>query len=193
MTAALILASSSKARQQLLAKLRLPFTVVVPDIDESVLEAETPVQHVLRLARLKAEKVAMSLAQGLVIGCDSVCVINGEILSKPETHANAVAQLRAQSGRTITFYTGLALINAKTHCCHQDLESIQVTFRELTDQQIEHYLAQDKPYECAGSIRAEGLGISLIASIHCHDPNSLVGLPLIKLLDLLQKEACTIL
>ncbi len=175
-----------------LNKLGLPYQAIAPDIDEQVLPGEQVEAHVLRLSKEKALRVASKLPLDspptLIIGCDSVCVLNGEIMSKPETHANAVAQLRAASGRVVYFYSGLSLYHSKKHSLQQEVVRTEVHFKKLTDSLIEAYLQQDQPYHCAGSIRAEGLGIILLDKMIADDPNSLVGLPLIALIKMLEKE-----
>lgn len=193
-TLPLILASGSKARQAILSKLRIPFTVIPPDIDESVFPDEQAEPHVQRLAQAKAQAVANKInTPALIIACDSVCVLGNQILSKPETFANARKQLELASGKCIYFYTGLCVLNTHTQKSHTIVDKILVEFRELDSDTIDHYLKLDQPLECAGSIHAEGLGIALIKKIQVDDPNSLVGLPLIKLIDLLKLENFTIL
>jgi septum formation protein len=188
----LVLASSSASRKMILNKLGIPYQAIAPDIDETVLPHETVEAHVLRLAKEKALKVTEDIATktpaALVIGCDSVCILNGEIMSKPENHAAAVQQLQASSGKVVYFYSGLALYNSQTKNLQQTIVHTEVHFKQLTNELIEAYLQKDKPYCCAGSIRAEGLGIILIEKMIADDPNSLVGLPLIKLVEMLEKE-----
>lgn len=182
---ALILASSSPYRQQLLSRLGLSFRCHSPDIDETPLPAETPEQLVLRLARQKAEAVASHYRDGLVIGSDQVCVNQGRILGKPGSLANARTQLTAASGRLVTFYTGLTLLDAATGACRSLVEPYHVHFKPLTDVQIERYLAREPALDCAGAFKSEGLGISLFSRMEGRDPNSLIGLPLMALVDLL--------
>jgi len=188
----LILASSSSSRKMILNKLQVKYEAISPDIDEQVLANETVEAHVLRLSKEKALKVAesfpLSSLPALIIGCDSVCVLNGEIMSKPETHQNAVAQLRASSGKIIYFYSGLSLYNSESKNLQQELVQTEVHFKVLSDELIEAYLQRDKPYHCAGSIQAEGLGIILIDKMIADDPNSLIGLPLIALIKMLETE-----
>lgn len=184
----LILASSSPSRKTILAKLGLPFKTIVPNIDETVQPGETVENHVQRLAREKALAGAAFAPEALIIGCDSVCVLNGMIMSKPETHVNAVLQLKAASGQVVYFYSGLALYNTVSQRMQHTLVRIEVHFKALTVPLIEAYLARDQPYQCAGSIKAEGLGILLLEKIIAHDPNSLVGLPLIELIRFLEQE-----
>jgi MAF protein len=189
----LILASSSKSRFHILSKLQVPFAQVIPDIDESVLPNEQPIDHVLRLATSKAKKVAESHKNALIIAADSVAILNNEIVSKSETYENAVQQLQHASGNIIYFHTGLCLMNSKSGNIQTTVETIKVHFKKLSDQTIKAYLKKDKPFDCAGSIKAEGLGIALIEKFDCDDPNSLIGLPLIKLISMLEKEGFLVL
>lgn len=193
----LILASSSPSRKMILNKLDIPYVAISPDIDEALLPNESAENHVLRLAKEKALKVASALTSeklpALIIGCDSVCVLNGEIMSKPEAHENAVKQLRASSGKIIYFYSGLVLYNTSTKNLQQEVVRTEVHFKKLSETLIESYLHKDKPYHCAGSIQAEGLGIILIDKMIADDPNSLVGLPLIALINMLQNESYSVL
>ena len=189
----LILASSSKSRFHILSKLQVPFAQVIPDIDESVLPGEEPIAHVLRLAVNKAKKVAETHQNALIIAADSVAILNNEIVSKPETYENAVKQLQHASGNIIYFHTGLCLINSKTGNIQTAVETIKVHFKQLSLQSIKAYLEKDKPFDCAGSIKAEGLGIALIEKFDCDDPNSLIGLPLIKLISMLENEGFFVL
>lgn len=184
----LILASSSPYRRELLLRLRLPFTTVSPDIDESPLAQESPQDTALRLAQAKARKVGELHAQALIIGCDQVATLDGAQLGKPLTHDNAVRQLQAMRGRSVVFHSALCLYNAGTSAMQADSIAYTVQFRELSDAQIERYLRTEQPYDCAGSAKSEGLGIALIAAMHGTDPNALVGLPLIRLVSMLQQE-----
>lgn len=183
--APLILASSSQYRQALLHKLGLPFTTAVPDIDESTRPGETPEQLVARLATEKAQAVASSHDQGWIIGSDQVCVINQQILGKPGTIEAAFAQLRQASGQAITFYTGLCLLDATNGKRQLIVEPYRVHFRQLSDEMIKHYLQLEQPLDCAGSFKSEGLGITLFTAFEGRDPNSLIGLPLMALIDML--------
>jgi septum formation protein len=189
----LILASSSPSRKMILDKIGLNYQAISPDIDERILENEAVEAHVLRLAREKALKVAADRANtkpaALVIGCDSVCILNGQIMSKPEVHEVAVAQLEAASGKVVYFYSGLVLYNTVTQAVQQKVVCTEVHFKPLTLSLIEAYLQQDQPYHCAGSLRSEGLGIILIDKMIADDPNSLVGLPLIELIKMLENES----
>lgn len=184
----LILASSSPYRQELLARLGLPFEAISPEIDETALDGELPQETALRLAQLKAKKIAESHPDALIIGCDQVATLDGIQLGKPMTHENAVKQLQYQRGRQVTFHSALCLFNAATKQMQSEVVPYHVEFRQLTDAQIENYLRIEAPYNCAGSAKSEGLGIALIASMTGSDPNALIGLPLIKLITMLQNE-----
>ncbi len=188
----LVLASTSPFRQQLLNKLAVPFTAATPDCDETPLPNETPTQLVLRLAQSKATSCPVR-QNSLVIGSDQVCVIDGEIIGKPHTRDRAIEQLTRQSGKSITFYTGLALYNSKTNTVTSKLDTFTVHFRQLSQQQIENYVDKEEPFYCAGSFKSEGLGIALFERLEGKDPNTLVGLPLIDLIDMLEAEGFNIL
>jgi len=189
----LILASSSPFRRQILDKLQIEYTCISPDIDESQLENETASQLVKRLAENKARKIADSVSDSLVIGSDQVAVLGDEILGKPHTHENAVKQLEKLSGNTVTFLTGLALINSKTGQVQSEVVPFKVVFRSLSKQMIENYLKTEQPYSCAGSFKSEALGIVLFEKLEGEDPNTLVGLPLIRLVRMLENEGMNIL
>lgn len=184
----LILASSSPARQSLLQKLSLPFIAVSPDIDETPLKDEAAEALVIRLAQAKARALAERYPDHLIIGSDQVCLMEGSIVGKPHSTENAVAQLMAASGKRITFYTGLALLNSTTGAWQQCCETFSVDFRILTEQEIRRYVEKEQPLYCAGSFKSEGLGITLFEGLSGRDPNSLVGLPLIALCDMLRGE-----
>jgi septum formation protein len=184
----LVLASSSPYRQKLLQQLQLQFEAFSPDIDESPLPGESPVDLVERLAIAKARAVADSCPECLVIGSDQVAVHDDEIVGKPRDHADAVRQLRYASGKTITLYTGLALVNSKTNAVQSDVVPFTIHFRQLTDEQIENYLKKDQPYSCAGSVKSESLGVALFDRFEGDDPNALIGLPLIRLVRMLENE-----
>lgn len=184
----LILGSSSPFRAELLAKLGLPFMTASPDIDESPLEGDTPEQLVKRLSEQKALAIAAKHPDALIIGSDQVAVLNEQILGKPGNHENAVKQLTASSGKTVRFLTGLALYNSQTKHMQSLVEAFDVSFKNLSTQQIEFYLQQEQPYQCAGSFKSEGFGISLFSKLNGDDPNTLIGLPLIKLIQLLAAE-----
>lgn len=189
----LYLASTSVYRQQLLSKLTAAFTAVKPDVDETPLPAETASQLVHRLALAKANSIASTLQCGLVIGSDQVAVFANEIIGKPHTTENAVKQLTRFSGNTVTFLTGLALVNADTGRAQVVVEPFDVTFRHLSDAEIDAYIAKEQPLDCAGSFKSEGLGITLFSSLNGNDPNSLIGLPLIRLNALLLNEGVNVL
>ncbi len=188
MSTQLILASSSPFRQALLTRLNLAFTVVSPDVDETPWPQETPPATALRLAQAKAKKVAELYPQALIIGCDQVATMDGEQIGKPGNHQNAVLQLTKMRGRSVTFHSALCLYNAATQSMQADVVPYIVQFRALTDAQIENYLRIEQPYQCAGSAKSEGLGIALIASMQGDDPNALIGLPLIRLISMLNQE-----
>ncbi len=189
----LILASSSIYRQRLLQRLRLPFTAVSPDIDETPRPAEHAADTALRLAEQKARALAGRFPDALIIGSDQVAVLNGEAISKPGNHANAVQQLTAASGRRVFFHTALCLLNSGNAEVQSKVISNEVKFRRLTAEQIERYLRAEKPYDCAGSAKCEGLGIALIESIRGDDPNALIGLPLIELTTMLMRAGVSVL
>ena len=188
----LVLASSSQYRQKLLAQLGQPFQAQAPDLDETPLPGERPEALVARLAEQKARAIAPSHPGALIIGSDQVSVLDGQIIGKPHTHDRAVAQLRASSGRTVQFLTGLCLYNAAADRARVVIEPFAVTFRALSEAAIERYLQADQPYDCAGSFKVEGRGIALFERLHGRDPNALIGLPLIALVDLLQAEGAQI-
>lgn len=189
----LILGSSSPFRAELLAKLGLPFNAISPDIDEQVLPEENASQLVLRLSKQKAQAIAVDNPNALIIGSDQVAVLEGGILGKPGNHNNAVGQLQAASGKTVQFLTGLALLNSKTGEMQSIVEPFEVSFKMLTFEQIDFYLKQETPYQCAGSFKSEGFGISLFSKLSGDDPNSLIGLPLIRLIHMLQEQGINVL
>lgn len=189
----LYLASTSVYRRALLQKLTTQFSCVKPEVDESPLPDETAQALVNRLALAKANAVAATLSDGLVIGSDQVAVFQGEILGKPHTVANAEAQLKRFSGQAVTFLTGLAVVNAATGKVRQAIEPFVVHFRDLSTAEIRHYVAREQPLDCAGSFKSEGLGIALFDKLQGDDPNSLIGLPLIRLLAMLRDEGLNLL
>lgn len=190
---ALLLASSSPYRRELLGRLQLSFTWQSPSIDESRRENETALDLVKRLSEEKARALAASHPNHLIIGSDQVAVLgDGQILGKPYDLPRAQQQLRAASGSSVTFLTGLALLNASNGNCQVDCVPFTVHFRSLSDAQILHYLQREQPFDCAGSFKSEGLGISLFRSTEGEDATSLVGLPLIRLVDMLLKEGVEI-
>jgi len=189
----LILGSSSPFRAEILAKLGLDFITASPEIDESPIENEHAEQLVQRLSESKARKIAERYPDALIIGSDQVALLEGEILGKPGDHDNAVRQLTAASGKPVRFLTGLALFNSKTGEMQSLVEPFEVSFKSLSSSQIEFYLRQEQPYQCAGSFKSEGFGISLFSKLNGDDPNSLIGLPLIRLIDLLGNEGIDVL
>lgn len=184
----LILASSSIFRRDLLAKFNLPFEVVSPNIDETPLAEEKPQDTALRLAQLKAKKVAESEPSALIIGCDQVATLNDMQIGKPITHENAVKQLQTMRGHVVIFHSALCLYNAQTGHMQAEVVPYEVKFRQLSDDEIERYLIIEKPYNCAGSAKSEGLGITLMDYMRGDDPNALIGLPLIRLAHMLRNE-----
>ncbi|WP_159566441.1 Maf family protein [Budvicia diplopodorum] len=183
----LVLASTSSYRMALLEKLGIPFIAVAPNIDEQAKENETAEHLVVRLAIEKATTVAISHPDGLIIGSDQVCVLNNQITGKPHNKTNAMIQLSQASGQCITFYTGLCLYNGKSGQYEALCETFEVHFRQLTESEISAYLDKERPWNCAGSFKCEGLGIALFDRLAGSDPNTLVGLPLISLTKLLIK------
>jgi len=194
----LILASSSPFRKAILEKLGVTFVTASPDVDEARHDGETPYNLVLRLAAAKAKKVA-KLHSGLIIASDQVATFGlgtdkaDEILTKPLTHENAFKQLKQSSGRTVTFLTSIALLNTETSKFQNHVEFFQVFFKTLSDNQIRSYLEKENVLNCAGSFKSEGLGVELFSCMKGDDPNSLIGLPTIKLVDMLAKENVHIL
>ncbi|KJY90745.1 septum formation inhibitor Maf [Vibrio neptunius] len=188
----LVLASTSPFRKQLLNKLSVPFETASPNCDETPFSNERPEDLVKRLAKEKAQSCATS-QPSLVIGSDQVCVIDGKIIGKPLNRQNAVQQLSRQSGKVIQFYTGLALHNTETNITDVKLDTFTVHFRQLTQQQINRYVEKEEPYYCAGSFKSEGLGIALFEELEGKDPNTLVGLPLIDLIDMLETQGFEVL
>ncbi|HEX9179474.1 MAG TPA: Maf family nucleotide pyrophosphatase [Burkholderiales bacterium] len=184
----LVLASGSPYRRELLARLQLPFEVAVPEVDEAPLRGEAPVATAERLARVKAQAVAARFPDALVIGSDQVADLDGEALGKPGDRDNARRQLSRMSGRTTVFHTALALLDAPSGRLRSRVVPCAVTLRPLAPEAIERYLDLEQPYNCAGSAKAEGLGIALIAKLEGEDPNALIGLPLIALVEMLAAE-----
>ena len=182
----LILGSTSPYRRELLTRLRLPFDVVPPEVDETPQPAEAPADLALRLALTKARAVGTQFPQAVVIGSDQVADLDGEPLGKPGTHERAVAQLRRMRGRAVVFQTAVAVICQATGFEQVALAPVRVRFRDLTDAEIEAYLRAEQPYDCAGSAKSEGLGITLLDAIENDDPTALVGLPLIRTARLLR-------
>lgn len=193
MTSSLILASSSIYRRELLSRLQLPFTCIAPEVDEIALTHELPQQTALRLAQVKARKVGLSHTQSLIIGCDQVATLDNIQLGKPGNHENATLQLRLMRGREVVFHSALCLYNPTTDHMQAEVVPYTVKFRELSDAQIENYLQKEQPYNCAGSAKSEGLGIAIIERMVGDDPNALIGLPLIKLVNMLQNEGIAVI
>jgi septum formation protein len=181
-----VLASTSPFRKELLQRLHIEFTTAAPDVDESPLAGETPDTLVRRLAKAKARAIGQS-CKGLIIGSDQVATTGSDILGKPGIHARAVEQLRALSGRLVTFHTGVCLLNSITDEHQVDVIPFRVQFRQLDEGQIERYLQADQPYNCAGSFKSEGLGITLFEHMDGDDPTALIGLPLIRLTTMLAR------
>ncbi|HJW25127.1 MAG TPA: Maf family nucleotide pyrophosphatase [Rhodocyclaceae bacterium] len=189
----LVLASTSPYRRELLGRLGLPFETANPQTDETPTPGESPEATALRLSEAKARAVASNFPDALIIGSDQVAVMDGRVFGKPGGHDAAVEQLRQLRGRTVNFYTGLCLLNARTGHTHVRGVPTLVTFRDLSDDEIEIYLRREQPYNCAGAAKSEGLGIALLKSMQGDDPNALVGLPLIALCDMLRAEGVAIL
>ncbi|WP_284973862.1 Maf family protein [Atlantibacter hermannii] len=184
----LVLASTSPYRQSLLEKLGIPFIAAAPDADETPLIDEDARHLVLRLAQQKAQSLANRYPNHLIIGSDQVCVLDGKITGKPLTEENARLQLTQASGHIVTFYTGLAVFNSANGQLQTECEPFDVHFRPLTQAEIAHYVEKESPLYCAGSFKSEGLGITLFERLNGRDPNTLVGLPLIALCQMLRNE-----
>jgi septum formation protein len=191
-TPLIVLASSSPYRRSLLARLRLPFEVRTPAVDEAALPGEAARDTALRLAQAKARAIAPDCPTALIIGCDQVAALDGSALGKPGTHANAVAQLRAMRGKSVLFHTALALLNAGTGALQSSEVPTTVRFRRYDDSEIERYLVAERPYDCTGSAKIEGIGIALVESVLGSDPSALIGLPLIELTRMLRNEGVVI-
>lgn len=189
----IVLASSSPYRRQLIEKLGISFSTASPDIDESPRTGESPADLAKRLSENKAKALASDYPSHLIIGSDQVAELHGTPLGKPGSHQAATTQLRSASGHILHFHTGLALFNSQTGTLQYANSTYTVKFRSLSDSQIESYLTREKPYDCAGSFKSEGLGIALFEYIRGDDPNSLVGLPLIELTRMLLNEGIDVL
>lgn len=189
----LILGSTSPARKELLARLRIPFDIVAPNIEEIRLKGELPYDMALRLAIAKAQAVGKDIATSLIIGCDQVLYMGDEIFGKPGNHQQAVNQLTKMGGQKVISLTGLCLLNTATQQMQTTVERYEVYFRQLSAEMIENYLRLDQPYHCAGSIRAEGLGIVLFERLAGDDLTALIGLPLIKLIKFLENDNFSII
>lgn len=184
----IILGSTSRYRKQLLQRLGIEFATAAPGIDETKLDEESPQALVARLSEKKAKAVAENFTDSLIIGSDQVAVLNNEILGKPGNHEKAVQQLLRLSGNTVTFFTGLCLYNTDTSAIQTDVIPFTVVFKKLTPKQIENYLEKEKPYDCAGSFKSEGLGVALFERMEGDDPSALIGLPLIRLCKMFEQE-----
>ena len=189
----LILASTSRYRRELLERLHIPFKVVAPDVDETPLPQESPIDLAGRLALAKAKAVADQFPLAVVIGSDQVADLDGLSLGKPGTHNKAVAQLRQMRGKTVIFQTAVAVVCLASGFEQLHLAAVRVKFRNLTDNEIENYLQFEKPYDCAGSAKSEGLGIALLDSIDSDDPTALIGLPLIRTCQMLRAAGIELL
>jgi len=189
----IVLASTSRYRREQLTRLGVAFEVAAPGVDETPRPGETPRATALRLAEAKARAVADGRRDALVIGSDQVAECDGEPVGKPGTHERALAQLARLSGRTVVFHTGVALVNAATGRARVECVDVASTYRTLSDSAIERYLLREQPYDCAGSVRSEGLGIALFERIVSDDPSALVGLPLISVARMLRDEGVDVL
>jgi len=190
---AVVLGSSSRYRFELMARLRIPFDVSAPNVDETPLTGEAPQALALRLALAKARAVAALHPEAVVIGSDQVADLAGQPLGKPGNHARAAAQLRQMRGQTVIFQTALAVVCLASGFEEVDLAKVRVVFRDLSDEEIEAYLLAEQPYDCAGSAKSEGLGIALLESIDNDDPTALIGLPLIRTARLLRQAGIKLL
>ena len=189
----LVLASTSIYRRELLQRLQIPFEIASPDVDETPLPGESAKHTSWRLSREKAHAVASHFPDALIIGSDQVALLDQQQIGKPLTHDNAVRQLSAMRGKTVTFYTALSLFNARSGDMQTEVAENRVSFRQFSDVEIENYLRKEQPYHCAGSAKSEGLGIALISKMEGDDPNALVGLPLILLLGMLRNQGVGVL
>lgn len=193
MILSLVLASTSPFRKHLLERLGLPFDIVSPQMDETPLPGEAAPQLVHRLAEAKARAVVQQHPAALIIGGDQVATFENEIIGKPGSHQAAVAQLRRFSGHSLQFHTGVALLNSASGRIQIEVIRTPVEFRSLSEEQITHYLNREQPYQCAGSFKSEGLGIALFESIRGDDPTALMGLPLITLVRMLEREGVRVI
>ncbi|AYN26684.1 septum formation inhibitor Maf [Buttiauxella sp. 3AFRM03] len=186
----IVLASTSPYRRELLEKLGIPFTTASPQVDETPIPGENARQLVVRLAQAKAQALSKEYPNHLIIGSDQVCVLEGKIVGKPHTEEKAVEQLLTARNSIVTFYTGLALYNSASGNLQVICEPFDVHFRHLSEQEIRNYVRKEQPLQCAGSFKSEGLGITLFDRLSGKDPNTLVGLPLISLCEMLNNEGC---
>jgi len=190
---ALILASTSRYRRTLLDRLQLPFSVQAPGVDEAPLAGEAPAALATRLALAKAQAVADGAPHAVVIGCDQVADLHGQALGKPGSYDNAITQLRAMRGQTVVFQTAMAVVCRESSFCQEVLVPVRVAYRDASDAEIDFYLRAEQPYDCAGSVKSEGMGIALMHSIDNDDPTALIGLPLIRLSALLRRAGIAVL
>ena len=189
----LILGSTSPYRRELMERLHTPFTTAAPDIDETRLVDESAYAMVARLSLQKAQAVAVQFPDALIIGSDQCAVLHDRVIGKPHTHEKAMQQLRNASGETVVFLTGLCLLDSHTGNYQLDVVPFQVDFRQLSDAEIDNYLHKDQPYNCAGSFRSESLGITLFKRLYGDDPTALMGLPLIRLSEMLRQAGVELL
>lgn len=189
----IVLASSSPYRRELLDKLGFAYRSKKPDVDETPFPDEAPNELVARLAESKARAVMSQFPNALIIGSDQVAVLDGDILGKPGTKARAIEQLKKASGRRVTFLTGLSLLDSESGIAQTEVVPFDVHFRKLTDTMIDRYLEREQPFNCAGSFKSEGLGIVLFDKLEGEDPNTLIGLPLIRLTRLLEQAGVEVL
>ncbi len=190
---ALILASTSRYRRALLERLQLPFSVQAPGVDETPMAGEPPTSLARRLALAKATEVAATAPNAVVIGCDQVADLHGQALGKPGNYENALGQLRAMRGQTVIFQTAMSVVCAASGFCEEVLVPVRVAYREASDAEIDFYLRAEEPYDCAGSVKSEGMGIALMHSIDNDDPTALIGLPLIRLSAILRRAGIAVL
>jgi septum formation protein len=191
--APIILASSSVFRKELLGRLNLPFECYSPEVDESVQSGESAEAYVCRLAGQKAQTIANKYPQAVIIGSDQCALLEDQILGKPGDHNNALKQLKAAQGKSVIFHTGLCVMQASTGFSETDDIPFQVKFRNLSDQQLNHYLEIEQPYQCAGSFKSEGYGAALFDYMQGDDPTALIGLPLIRLVGMLENAGITVI
>lgn len=189
----LVLASSSRYRRELLSRLKTPFETASPGVDEAAIPGERPAQTARRLAEAKARALSKSYPDALIIGADQVAELDGTPLGKPVDHDDAVSQLKRMSGRTPVFHTAASLYNSASGGIQTRVVSCIVTLRRLNDRQIEKYLREEQPYDCAGAAKIEGLGIALVEKMECEDATALIGLPLIALVEMLENEGVRVL
>ena len=189
----IILASSSPFRKSLLERLHLNFRTISPDIDEGHHQGELAEDYVCRLARQKAQAIANRHPSSIIIGSDQCALLDGRVLGKPGSHENALEQLKTAQGKTVVFHTGLCVMQQSSNFCEVEDILFEVSFRELSDEQLDHYLRVEQPYGCAGSFKSEAYGICLFSEMRGDDPTALVGLPLIRLTRLLEKAGISVI